>query len=239
MSRFRFSTVLVGVTALLSFSLVSPAHADPDAPGGEPSGGETSTQKGDKPPKDKPPKPPKDDDNYSASIVTAMEIQVDGLTDGAVATGEDVPVVVRVLSDLLVPVRGNAVAREVAVHGTVGLEVDGRVVDTAPLREDGTAGFVVPARVMTEGDHELAASFQPAAGSHFQASSASVEGGLSVLGCVPAECSESAAAAAPSLASDPSLRWMAAAALLLLGGAALLWGSTRRRAGTVAVRRRR
>lgn len=234
MSRFRPSTALVGVAALLSFSLVSPAHADPETP----DGGTSTTEKGDKPPKDKPPKPPKDDDNYSASIVTAMDINVDGLTGGAVVLGEDVSVEVRVLSDLFVSGQGNTVARRVEVHGTVSLEVDGRVVDAEPVRKDGTAEFVVPAQIMTEGDHQLAATFQPAAGSHFQASSASVEGGLSVLDCAPAECQEFAAEAdVPPISSDPTMRWMAAAALLLLGGAVLLWGATRRRAATVATTR--
>lgn len=175
--------------------------------------------------------PGKPGDNYSASLVTTVDVTVRGATSGVVDRRDSVVVLVEVLCDALGSAEG-----ALSLDGLVRLRSGDTLLGTERVH-DGVADFELPADRLGPGEIDLAASFVPDEGSHFAASEAieAVTVGR-CDGCTDDEVSLTGADQLPTQ-GDRAWPWMAPALVVLLAGGALLWllagGPSRR-----AVRRR-
>lgn len=223
------SRLLVTLLACVLVALAAPSYADhrPNHGGGGGGGGQEPPGKPDDPGKpDKPGKPGDPGDSYSASLLTTLQVSLQGVTASSLDLGDSVVVLVEVLSD--------AVAEgPLALAGRVQLSDGPEMLATQPLK-DGVATFELPAGSLGADGAELTARFVPADGSHFAGSETAEP--LVVQPCEECAEDEVTLASADQLPAqpDPTWRWMGLALLTLVAGGALLWlmagGPTRRSA---------
>lgn len=214
------SRLLVAALVCLLVAVAAPSYADhrPHHGGGG-GGGQERPGKPANPGKPddpgKPADPGKPGDNYSASLLTTLQLSLQGVTASTLDVGDRVVVLVEVLSDA-------AAGGSLDLAGRVQLDDGQRVLATEPVN-DGVATFELPAGSLRADGAELGARFLPAAGSHFAASETTTP--LVVEPCD--DCAEDAVTLASAdqlpAQSDPTLRWMGLAVLALVAGGALLW----------------
>lgn len=208
------SRLLVAALVCLLVAVAAPAYAD-HKPGHAPGGGQQPDKPGKPGKPGKPDEPGKPGDNYSASLLTTLQLSLQGVTASALDVSGQVVVLVEVLSDAVA-------GGPLAPAGRVELRDGHEVIATQPV-DDGVARFRLPAGSLGADGAELTARFRPADGSHFAPSETAEP--LRVGACEDCAEDEVTLASAGQLPaqSDPTMRWMGLAALVLLAGGALLW----------------